>query len=57
MIGYVCVDGDMEFALRDSAGSQNGALLYFVKYACGSLHCETFHYKSNRIATCVVCSK
>ncbi|CAI9737344.1 Hypothetical predicted protein [Octopus vulgaris] len=51
---YVCVDYAPE---ADPAGYRNeeGALLYFVQAACGSLPCPP--YVNGRELTCVVCSK
>ncbi|CAI9737336.1 Hypothetical predicted protein [Octopus vulgaris] len=51
---YVCVDYAPE---ADPAGyrNENGALLYFVQAACGSLPCPP--YVNGRELTCVVCSK
>ncbi|XP_036366807.1 short-chain collagen C4-like [Octopus sinensis] len=51
---YVCVDYAPE---ADPAGYSNedGALLYFVQAACGSLPCPP--YVNGRELTCVVCSK
>ncbi|XP_036355763.1 short-chain collagen C4-like [Octopus sinensis] len=51
---YVCVDYAPE---ADPAGyrDENGALLYFVQAACGSLPCPP--YVNGRELTCVVCSK
>ncbi|CAI9737331.1 Hypothetical predicted protein [Octopus vulgaris] len=51
---YVCVDYAPE---ADPAGYRNedGALLYFVQAACGSLPCPP--YVNVRELTCIVCSK
>ncbi|XP_036366810.1 short-chain collagen C4-like [Octopus sinensis] len=51
---YVCVDYAPE---ADPAGyrNENGATLYFVEAACGSLPCPP--YVHGQELTCVVCSK
>ena len=51
---FVCVDErpDVE---AGSSPDLNGALLYVVEAACGSLPCPWYH--SGRELTCVVCSR
>ena len=51
----ICVDASPEVLSGSSNGSEDGALLYFVKLRCGALKCPP--YVDDKILTCVVCSK
>ncbi|XP_068679705.1 uncharacterized protein [Montipora foliosa] len=51
---FICVDGDPESVVGSSA-NKNGALLYPVEGACGSLPCSP--YVAGRELTCAVCTK
>lgn len=50
----VYVDSKFE-GRRGSERNNNGMLLYFLYTRCGSLPCPPYH--SQRVVTCVVCSK
>ncbi|KAH3871388.1 hypothetical protein DPMN_034588 [Dreissena polymorpha] len=52
---FICVDSDATVAEGSNSGSQDGALLNFVKAACGSLKCPP--YDGNKLITCAVCSQ
>ena len=51
---YVCLDGSPE---HDSSGAVNnyGLLFYYTITQCGSLPCPP--YVTNKVVTCVICSK
>ena len=51
---FVCVDRDPEY-VPGSHANKDGALLYPVEGACGSLPC--LPYVSGRELTCAVCTK
>jgi len=51
---FICVDEDAEY-VPGSVANQNGALLYVVEGACGSLPC--LPYVAGRELTCAVCTK
>ena len=51
---FICVDEDSEY-VPGSGASRNGALLYVVEGACGSLPC--LPYVEGRELTCAVCTK
>ena len=51
---YECVDGNPE-SIDGSSGHTDGALIYFVRTTCTGLPCPP--YVSNRVITCVVCTK
>ena len=51
---FICVDEDSEY-VPGSGASRNGALLYVVEGACGSLPC--LPYVAGRELTCAVCTK
>ena len=51
---FVCVDEDAEY-VPGSQANKDGALLYPVEGACGSLPCNP--YVAGRELTCAVCTK
>ena len=51
---FICVDREAEY-VPGSQADQNGALLYLVQGACGSLPC--LPYVDGRELTCAVCTK
>ncbi|KAL9974708.1 hypothetical protein ACROYT_G011781 [Oculina patagonica] len=51
---FICVDRDAEY-VPGSKASQNGAMLYLMEGACGSLPC--LPYVGGRELTCAVCTK
>ncbi|XP_025081100.1 uncharacterized protein LOC112556367 [Pomacea canaliculata] len=51
---YICVDSSLNYT-EGSGGDQNGAMLHYTAYVCGSLPCPP--YIEHRVVVCVVCSK
>lgn len=51
---FICIDGEAEF-IHGSHSNQNGALMYLVEGACGSLPC--LPYVAGRELTCAICTK
>ena len=51
---FICVDGNPTATIGTHA-SKDGALLYFVEGACGSLPCGP--YTNGYELTCAVCTK
>ena len=51
---FICVDGNPTATIGTHV-DKNGALLYFVEGACGSLPCGP--YTNGYELTCVVCTK
>lgn len=51
---YICVDSSRGSILGTNA-DENGALLYYTAYQCGSLPCPP--YVNDKTVLCAVCSK